>query len=180
MTSSELLNRLVSLAKEQPAPKELLDFCDGYYEPYYNFIYLAGQMVSGHLVELGCEKGRGLLAMALTGKDVIGFDLNRPPSLDLSQYPNITFFQESSLPVHPFLEGKSIGLLHIDTEHTYTQAKNEFNAYTPYLSKPSVIIFDDLHAREDDVLRFFEELSFDKIQDDELHPGCGWGAVIYE
>ena len=175
-----LLKTIAKQAKEQLPPNELADFCGDYYEPYYHFMYLAGRMMSGYLVELGCEKGRGLLAMALTGKDVIGFDLNRPPDLDLSQYPNIHFFKASSLPVHTFMEEKQIGLLHIDTEHTYTQAKNEFNAYTPYLAKPSIIILDDLYARENDVLRFFDELPFDKIHDDELHPGCGWGAVLYE
>lgn len=143
-------------------------------------MYLAGMVVDGYLVELGCEKGRGLLALALTGKDVVGFDLNREPDLDLSEYPNVTFFKESSLPVHPFLSGKQIGLLHIDTEHSYSQASNEFGQFRSYLAKPAVIIFDDLHAMDDEVLRFFNELPFPKIQDDELHPGCGWGAVWYE
>lgn len=143
-------------------------------------MYLAGLEVKGYLVELGCEKGRGLLALALTGRDVVGFDLNRPPELDLSQYPNVTFFQESSLPVNGFFNGQSIGLLHIDTEHTYTQAKNEFHSYKPYFSKPAIIIFDDLHAMNDDVKRFFDELPYEKVQDDELHPGCGWGVIWYE
>jgi len=143
-------------------------------------MYLAGQEVPGICVELGCEKGRGLLAMALTGRDVIGFDLNRSPELELSDYPNITFSQISSLPVPEILTGKAIGLLHLDTEHSYAQVENEWGQYQGYLSKPAIVIFDDLHAMDDDVKRFFDKLPFDKIQDDELHPSCGWGVVLYE
>lgn len=143
-------------------------------------MYLAGLIIKGCLVELGCEKGRGLLALALTGRDVIGFDLNRAPEFDLAQYPNVTFFQESSLPVHSLFATKPIGLLHIDTEHSYAQASNEFGQYQPYLTRPAIVIFDDLHAMDDDVLRFFDELPYEKLQDDEMHPGCGWGAIWYE
>jgi len=100
--------------------------------------------------------------------------------LELSDYPNITFSQISSLPVPEILTGKAIGLLHLDTEHSYAQVENEWGQYQGYLSKPAIVIFDDLHAMDDDVKRFFDKLPFDKIQDDELHPSCGWGVVLYE
>ena len=174
------LMKLINQAKKRSPPKKLLEFCGDYYEPYYNFMYLAGLMVDGCLVELGCEKGRGLLAMALTGKDVVGFDLNRSPDLDLSHYPNVTFFQESSLPVHWFMTDKKVGLLHLDTEHSYSQVDNEFHQWQSYLTKPAIVIFDDLHAMDDDVKRFFDGLPYSKIQDDNLHPTCGWGVVLYE
>jgi hypothetical protein len=175
------LARLIKRAKTQKPPRQLIDFCGDYYSPYYNFMYIAGMHVEGSLVELGCEKGRGLLALALTGNNVIGFDLNRSPDLDLSDLPNVTFFQESSLPVRANLfTGMPIGLLHLDTEHSYSQVDNEFNQYKPFLAKPALIIFDDLHAMDDDVKRFFDSLPYEKIQDDEMHPGCGWGVVLYE
>jgi len=174
------LSKLVKQAKTRKPPQKLLDFCGDYYEHYYNFMYLAGQMVDGCLVELGCEKGRGLLALGLTGREVIGFDLNRPPELDLSDLPNVSFFQESSLPVNGLFWNKFIGLLHIDTEHSYAQASNEFGQYQPFLNTPAIVIFDDLHAMDDAVKRFFDELPYQKLQDDEMHPGCGWGVVLYE
>jgi len=174
------LTELITKAKDEWPPIELLEFCGSYYSPYYHFMYLVALEVKGYCVELGCEKGRGLLAMALSGNNVVGFDLNQSPELKLSDYPNITFFQESSLPVNGFFDDKVLGLLHIDTEHTYTQAKNEFEAYKPYFDKPAIIIFDDLHAMNDDVKCFFDELPYEKIQDDEMHPGCGWGVMIYD
>lgn len=146
-------------------------------------MYLAAQRVSGYCVELGCEKGRGLLALALSGKTVIGIESQPKDEVFeiLLAYRNIEFYVRSSLPVWDTLfKGKRIGLLHIDTEHSYSQAKNEFEAYQPYLSDKAIVIFDDLHAMNDGVKKYFDELPYDKIQDDDLHPSCGWGVVLYE
>lgn len=176
------LHRLIEYAKKEKPPLALVEYCANYYQPYYHFMYLASLEVKGICVELGCEKGRGLVAMALTGKWIIGLDHTRKSELDqvLNDYPNIDFWEQSSLPVSDYFESREIGLLHIDTEHSYSMAKAEFEAYLPCLAKPSVILFDDLHAAEDDVLRYFRELPYSKIQDDELHPVAGWGVVLYE
>jgi hypothetical protein len=41
-----------------------------------------------------------------------------------------------------------------------------------------VVLFDDLHAMEDAVIYFFNELPYEKIEDDRLH-SCGYGVMIY-
>ena len=82
------------------------------------------------------------------------------------------------MPPYPFIH--PINLLHIDTEHSYAMAKAEFEAYKPYLAKGAYVLFDDLHAMDDDVLMYFDELDYYKIQDDRLHPICGYGILIYE
>jgi hypothetical protein len=41
-------------------------------------------------------------------------------------------------------------------------------------------MFDDLHAMDDGVLQAFAELPYAKIQQDKLHPGNGYGVLIYE
>lgn len=98
----------------------------------------------------------------------------------LKRYPSIQFYHRSSLPVKEGLfDGQQISLLHIDTEHSYSQAKNEFEAYKPYLLDGAIVIFDDLHAMNDDVKRYFDELPYQKIEDEDLHPSCGWGVVLY-
>lgn len=177
------LLRLVRAAKNEQPPKELLNYCGDYYSPYYNFMFLtAVELTTGYCVELGCEKGRGLLALAMSGRGVIGIESQPQPKIDevLNAYSNIEFYVRSSLPVWESLfEGKQIGLLHIDTEHSYSQAKNEFEAYQPYLIDGAIVIFDDLHAMNDGVKKYFDELPYDKIQDDDLHPSCGWGVVLY-
>ena len=97
----------------------------------------------------------------------------------LNRYHNILFFQKPSMPV-PIDINRPISLLHIDTEHSYSMAKAEFEAYRPWLANGAVVLFDDLHAMEDDVLRYFNELPYEKIQDDRLHPVCGYGVMTYE
>lgn len=177
------LHKLVTRAKSGRPPKKLLDYCEDYYSPYYHFMYLAARQIKGYCVELGCEKGRGLLAMALSGQKVIGIDSYPAPELFLllQTFPEIEFYNRQSLPVWgEYFKDKEIGLLHIDTEHSYSQARAEFEGYQPYLSNGAVVIFDDLHAQNDSVLKYFNSLPYDKIQDDDLHPSCGWGVVLYQ
>lgn len=179
------LRLLISRAIHSKPIEQVTEICGNEYQPYYNLMYLlAKQINKGLLVELGVHKGRGVGCLAAAGNDnlVIGLDTNVPPELAdvLAKYHNILFFQKSSMPV-PIDINRSISLLHIDTEHSYAMAKAEFEAYKPYLAKGAYVLFDDLHAQEDDVLRYFNELPYrQKIQDDRLHPVCGYGVMIYE
>jgi len=100
----------------------------------------------------------------------------------LSQFDNIQFYQRDSMPVPLELRNgdERIALLHIDTEHSYSMAKAEFEAYRPLLTSPAVVVFDDLHAMGDDVMRYFVSLPYPKIIDDRMHPSCGWGVLLYQ
>lgn len=150
-----------------------------YYQPYYYLMYLlAQQMDGGVIVELGVSKGYGVNSFAYGNVDipVIGLDLNIAPVYAL---PNVDFHLISALPVPDFIE-QNIAILHIDTEHSYGNAKNEFGQYKPYLLPGAIVMFDDLHAMDDGVLKAFNELPYPKIQEDRLHPVCGYGVMIYE
>ena len=180
------LKRIVNKAiKTKPIPSLSWLYGD-YYSPYYSLMYLlAGTIKNGLLVELGVHKGRGLASLAAARRSniVIGLDTTKCEEIDTlrKQYPNLIFYNKPSMPVmtHIFSD-KSIDLLHIDTEHSYSMAKAEFEAYKPYLAKGAYVLFDDLHAQDDDVLRYFNELDYEKVQDDRLHPSCGYGVMIYE
>jgi hypothetical protein len=91
---------------------------------------------------------------------------------------NVEFHLMSALPVPDFIE--DVAILHIDTEHSYGNAQNEFYQYRCKLLPGAVVLFDDLHAMDNGVLRAFYELPHPKIQDDRLHPGNGYGVLIYE
>ena len=158
-----------------------------YYSPYYSLMYLLAKSINnGLLVELGVESGRGLISMAVANRSnwVIGFDSHEHPDLieNLSGHYNIAFYNLPSLPVKGIItkQSRPISLLHIDTEHSYSMAKAEFEAYQPYLAKGTYVLFDDLHAIEDEVLRYFNELPYEKVQDDRLHPSCGYGVMVYK
>lgn len=150
-------------------------------------MYILAEIIKdGLLVELGVESGRGLASLASGNKTnfVIGLDSHYHPDLDknLSDFDNIWFFNLPSMPVPSIItrQHRLISLLHIDTEHSYSMAKAEFESYQPYLAKGAYVLFDDLHAIEDEVLRYFNELPYEKVQDDRLHPSCGYGVLVYE
>jgi hypothetical protein len=176
--------RLIELALDRKPPKVIADICvdiDGdWYFPYYHLMFLLATHIKwGKAVELGVEKGRGVMSMAAGCPDyqVIGLDNN----LQKSSFANAKLYELPSLPVPAFIKehGCHIALLHIDTEHSYAMAKAEFEAYEPYLQPGAVVLFDDLHAHDNDVLRFFSELPYPKIQDDRLHPVNGYGVMLY-
>lgn len=165
-----------------------LDIYGDYYSPYYNLMYILAKswINNGLLVELGVNKGRGLVSLAAGNRsnEVIGLDSHSWEGLisTLTFYPNAWYINLPSMPVPvPISEHKKkINLLHIDTEHSYAMAKAEFEAYKPYLAKGAFVLFDDLHAMDDDVMRYFYELPYKKLEDDRLHPSCGYGVMIYE
>jgi hypothetical protein len=178
------LKRLINKAINAMPPVELLRICGEYYEPYYHLMYLlASRLDNGFCVELGVHTGRGVASMAMANRHnlIVGFDTSFKTELNgvLESYPNILFFQRASMPV-PIDVNRPINILHIDTEHSYSMAKAEFEAYQPYLAKGAAVLFDDLHAMDDDVMRYFKSLPYKKWNDDRLHPSCGYGVLIYE
>ena len=106
---------------------------------------------------------------------MIGLDLNIAPEFCPD---NVDFRLMSALPVPEFIE--DIAILHIDTEHSYGNALNEFMQYKCKLLPGAVVMFDDLHAMDNGVLKAFYELPHPKIQDDRLHPVNGYGVLIYD
>lgn len=159
-------------------PTCISNICQGYYSPYYYLMYLLAREVEiGDIVELGVSQGRGVSAFAYGNPEVkvIGLDLNVSP---IYCPPNVDFHLMSALPVPDFIG--DIAILHIDTEHSYGNALNEFMQYRCRLLPGAVVMFDDLHAMDNGVLRAFYELPYDKIQCDKLHPVNGYGVLIYE
>lgn len=178
MTLSKLAE-LIEIAVYGKAPQIIRQITGDYYQPYYYFFYLLSKATkNGKLVELGVNKGWGTFSLALGNPDltVVGFDHNVEPVHTL---PNVDFRFQSALPPAGFGE-REIAVLHIDTEHSYGNARNEFYQYTPYLMPGAVVCFDDLHAMDNGVLQAFYELPYPKIQDDRLHPVNGYGVLIYD
>ena len=181
--------KLVDLAVSHEPPQIVRDICGEYYSPYYYLFYLlTWTNCGGVAVELGVEKGRGVACLAAGSRHsrVFGFDTQYHEELSelQQQYPNFTFVQQPSLIPDPdkfeFSRWKRINILHIDTEHSYAMAREEFRGYEPYLRDGSVVCFDDLHAQNDGVLGYFSSLPYPKLQDDRLHPICGYGVLVYE
>jgi len=179
MTISELA-RLVHKAVRGKPPKAILELCGEGYRPYYHLLYLLALHTDKACVELGVEKGRGCFAMALAGREVWGLDHTPRPELEAvrARFPDFHFLERPSMPVPGDLEGKEIGVLHVDTEHSYANAREEYRCYERLLCAGSVVCFDDVHAMEDDVGRFVSSLPWPAVFDDRLHE-CGYAAVVY-
>ena len=179
------LAAVVGLAIKHEAPAELVGYCtELYYRPYYNLLrLLAMNSMHGICVELGVETGRGAFAMCLGGGTVYGVDHTRRDKLAVvkGRFPNLFHFVEQPslpLPQATLNQERSISVLHVDTEHSFAQAREEFNAYQPLLAVPAVVCFDDTHAQENQVGHFVTTLRWPTIFDDRLHE-CGYAVMLY-
>lgn len=179
---------LIDMAIDNRPPAGLMWWYGKYYQPYYHLMYLLARVITkGIAVELGVESGRGAVSLAAARPvtRVIGLDNNHHSGIDKvsGKFENFTFLHRPSMPIPAEVIAASsngIAILHIDTEHSHAMAQAEFEAYAPLLRPGAVVLFDDLHAQEDGVLEYFETLPHPKIQEDRLHPVCGYGVLIYE
>jgi hypothetical protein len=179
----EWLQAIIDVVVDNPPPDMVSLWCGDYYMPYYNLLCALSFMLDpkGLAVELGVEKGRGLASLAAGSRArIVGFDTTRRSEISklLDEFSNVEFIHGPSLP--PTDLGQPVDILHIDTEHSYSMAREEFYQWKSFLAPGAVVLFDDLHAMEDGVLRLFNELPYPKIQDDRLHPVCGYGVLLYE
>jgi len=179
------LATLVQHAIEHEPPAELVQYCtELYYRPYYNLLrLLAMHSDHGVCVELGVESGRGSFALCLGGGIVYGMDHTRRGELAVLRDRfggHFHFVEQPSLPLPRAIlaQDRQISVLHVDTEHSYAQAREEFNAYQPLLATPAVVCFDDTHAQESAVGHFVATLRWPTIFDDRLHE-CGYAAMLY-
>ncbi|GAF71464.1 unnamed protein product, partial [marine sediment metagenome] len=127
----ELIEKALGVDRE--VAMRHLDLWD-YYAPYYMLMhYLVKELDPCVAVELGVDKGRACKSMlfaASSNSRIIGVDSRRDLGIAALQevFPIFTFVEAASCPV-PGEIPENIDILHIDTLHTYTQAKAEFEAY---------------------------------------------------
>lgn len=182
MTGLGWLGALVEAAVENDPPRELAEWCAPHYSPYYHLFYLLAQELpaKGCCVELGVEKGRASFALAMSGREVHGFDHTRREreihALSV-RFRNFHFHERPSLPP-PEDWNEPVAILHVDTEHSYAMAREEFNAWRRHLVPGAVVCFDDTHAMESEVGHFVSTLPWPTILDDRLH-SCGYAVVLY-
>lgn len=174
---------LVCNAVERDPPPEVLAWCAGHYRPYYHLLHLLADRFGGPCVELGVEKGRGCAAMLAAGAAVWGVDHARRAEIAALEaaFPRFRFLERDSLPVPGPVENLAgtIRVLHIDTEHSYAMAREEFWAYKRLLATPSAVCFDDVHAQDSQVGHFVSSLAWPTVLDDRLHE-CGYAVMLYD
>lgn len=149
--------------------------------PYYDFLYRLVERYKPRLVvELGtCTGGSASYLAACPETRVISVDIVQHPEVvnRLAAFPNVELWtfdtRDPALKATLEKEGP-IDLIFVDTEHTYAQAKAEFEALSTLLSPTAFVLFDDL--RMNGVAQFWSELDCSKLELNHLH-WSGFGAV---
>lgn len=176
------LGTLIEAAIENEPPQELMEWCQPHYSPYYGLMHLLAKelQAEGCCVELGVEKGRASYALSMSGREVHGFDHTRRDAeihaLSV-KFKNFHFHERPSLPPPPDWK-EPIAILHVDTEHSYAMAREEFMAWKQHLVHGSVVLFDDTHAMDSAVGHFISTLTYPTIFDNRLH-SCGYAVMLY-
>jgi cephalosporin hydroxylase len=159
---------------------------------YYRFLQaLAHHLQPQVCVELGLCGGGASLHMALgcPYSKVIGVDIvnSWPANIEhvKSTCANFEFWQMDSQEAATRYRGSisdPVGLLFIDTVHTYEHTLQEFNAWRDLLAVDAIVCFDDLKRPGMD--RAWGELAGKKYRIDRLHiggsPHDGGFGILYD
>jgi predicted O-methyltransferase YrrM len=165
---------------------------------YYRFLrLLTKEMKPKGCVELGTCGGGAALHMCLGSPDsmVISIDKTNdyPDNVQhiKSQFDCFHFWLMDSVDAAEFYYNavcggpgelsQEIGVLFIDTYHTYEQVGRELHAWLPFLIDGAVVCLDDLYRER--MIDFWNELPYEKVRLDFLHPSQsptdgGFGAFI--
>ena len=160
-------------------------------ERYYHFLHHLSRNLNGLFVVLGVNEAVCCAHICSANDDVyvVGVDHNRTDLADdvANKFGNFTYVIDISLGsialqvIDKFVNdvGKISAVL-FDTIHTYDQVIGEYNHLKKYLLNGAVLIFDDVHAAEDDVLRAVNEIPGEYIPLDYLHRSLGFGVKLYD
>lgn len=119
-------------------------------EAYHRFLfYLAQQMQPERCLELGVKFGNGVghLAKGCPAASVIGVDIRQQAANGLPR--NVTIVQQDSVEYLKSCKGRLFDIIHIDTEHTPTQANREFVEAMDVIRTPGFICVDDVLLSDD-------------------------------
>jgi predicted O-methyltransferase YrrM len=195
------LQRLINSPEiEQPTGDS---FLDNRYSPeprlYYRFFYhLAKLLQPGFIVELGGWQGTAAAHFAAGHPKATvitidhhgdpGDEVHREKMIEASgQYKNLIYLRGWTWDVVDYVRSfeKGIDLLFIDSWHDYEHAMKDWQAYSPLLSSPALVICDDITGDRGPVIDrmdlFWEELPGQKYLDvGRLHPNFPMGLLRYQ
>lgn len=143
---------------------------------YRYFLYfLIKELQPKMTVELGTDNGStakilGVAAEALN-LTVVTVEIGYRDDADklLSTQPNVRYMHHlNSIEAARMFGNAEIGLLFMDTDHTYETTSSELKLYRPKLAPFGVICVDDIMLHND-MRRFWREVEYPKLVLNELH-----------
>lgn len=164
-------------AKKDYVPLERLRHLPGvqWAARYRNFLYYLVQKLRPQLsLELGTDNGTTAAFMgaaAEPGQEIHTLDLIRRADTmaQLDTYSAVTYHAPlSSLKAAPLFTGQKIGILYMDTDHTYKTTTREKNIYLPMMDPWGIMLVDDIMLQQD-MIRFWKEIREPKFVLRDLH-----------
>lgn len=160
-----------------------------YRRPYYRFCMLLARVVKPDLiVELGIDEGDccGHWAHGAPEAAVVGVDIHKdgePPSVIAmeveAQFLNFTYVRKWTWDAVKDLEPETvIDILFIDSWHTEDYFARDWNDWSPYLQKGSIVVVDDLHMHA--LRKSFEKLPGELHIDHTMNPAIPIGILFYD
>ena len=116
---------------------------------YYRVLYLLVQRAAPEIaVELGtCGGGASLhMAMGCSTTKVYTFDNIKEWQVSIAEtlVENFHFILDDSVQAATRFQDASVGLLFVDTTHTYEQTMAEYRVWLPKMRSSGIVIFDDI------------------------------------
>lgn len=149
--------------------------------PYYSFLFdLAGYMQPQYIVEIGVLHGLGTAHFAAGSprSTVMGLDINFDALCPQFHWKNVIFLQGDPLLMNVrFPVGSGIGILFIDSEHTYETTFAQYQKFLPYMEPGGLILLDDIH-QSSSMENVWQSISEPKMEFPNLHGDSGFGATL--
>lgn len=168
----------------------------GHTQPYYNLFYYIAKVYSPRfVVELGSYRGTAAahFAAGCRRADVVTIDIHREDKVAqvkaieaADHWVNMIYLNGWTWDVHVVstiaARPYPIDILYIDAWHEYEYVRREWDLYSPLLADVALVICDDIMDVEGatkDMLRFWDELDYDKFIDTRPHCGIPMGFLRY-
>ncbi|MCC6447019.1 MAG: class I SAM-dependent methyltransferase [Armatimonadetes bacterium] len=154
---------------------------------YYRYLYTLVRILQpGRILELGTQSGLSALCMlsalpeagrliTVDSRPASGYCL-RPFRSDPRLHQVIG--NDLDRAIYGDLDLAGLDVLFIDTEHTYTQATQEWCLYRPCLRPGAIVVCDDIHLNPG-MERFWRELPAPKLDTGDAIHASGWGLCGY-
>lgn len=188
-------DKILELAKLSVEPLGIpwLEALENAHAPYYRFLYHVAKELNNNsmvtVVVLGINKAVCCAhiceALKTINNIVLGIDqVMTKEALDVANNCN-NFLPICGLSIeskieHTIADFEPIHMVFFDTTHTYQQVKGEFGIMKKYLVDGAVLVFDDVHAAEDSVLKAINEIPGEYIPLDFLHTDLGFGVKVWK
>lgn len=171
----DLARRICAGTEPDTRPDDLkaitgpLPTCERYVRCLYHW---AAKVQPKLIVETGTDAGRGTihLAKGSPSSKVVTVDSNKACTEYVRRMalPNVVAVTEDSPETSRRFADGSIGILFLDSDHSYRHVQRELQAFLPKMQSGAIVFMDDLHLKPE-MERLWNEITYPKREVSDLH-----------